>query len=332
MKGGINIDKEKKLTNDERRLAARDLTITYINSYYTDWRLAKVLTNEKLLADKYDFYKKIANEIKQYDDEDGEATIAQEIRNGLYFDSIAQCVQYIEDLFAFAKATKQPDFFVRNIISYNAGAVTSYIRNYKCDTPTILEDFHVSCLPSYIDEGIRDRFNTDLAMFIGHINDIVTFYKRYDFFYNQYKHGLAIAMRPFGQKLTPEHIEDEKKGKLEPFLAVYDNMKLLIADSKGRLNVNHGILMPGFTDNVHPFISKLAEENNFLRFVIPPDFPEFKVELLVDIARKIRSTFHVLKANFSYRIAGNPNEFYIHLPNDYLNNSVTTYKYTVNKK
>jgi len=49
---------------------------------------------------RYKFYKDFIQDVKYAHDANGEATIAQEIKNGLCFNTIAQCIQYIEDLFA----------------------------------------------------------------------------------------------------------------------------------------------------------------------------------------------------------------------------------------
>ncbi len=56
--------------------------------------------------------------------------------------------------------------------------------------------------------------------------------------------------------------------------------------------------MPAFTDNVRPIVGRLAEENNFLRFVYPPDWPHFNFERLVDASFKARACVQTFIANY----------------------------------
>ena len=129
------------MTPKQRLSASIDLTLTYFQSYYTEWRLTKGLANKKLLEERYDFFSDISNEVHKWDDQNGEATIAQEIKHGLYFDSIAQCIQYVEDLFALIRASKKPDYFISNIITYKAGEVTNAIKQFKASHESISRAF-----------------------------------------------------------------------------------------------------------------------------------------------------------------------------------------------
>jgi len=69
------------MTPEQRLSASIDLTLTYFNSFSPEWRLVKVLTNKRLLKERYNFFKDISQEVKRRDDLTGEATIAQEITN-----------------------------------------------------------------------------------------------------------------------------------------------------------------------------------------------------------------------------------------------------------
>lgn len=318
------------MTPEQRLNASVDLTLTYFQSYYAEWRLTKVLTNKKLLEERYDFYSGISKEVRKWDDQDGEATIAQEIKHGLYFDSIAQCVQYVEDLFALIRAARKPDYFIRNIITYKAGEVTNAIKQFKASPESLSQAFHFPTdLPfnSAEDKSDHDRGVDLLVKMVG---DLVKFYKDYWFFYNQYKHGLAVAMRPLGNVFTPEQIEDEKRERREPhYLVVYDNFNIKAAAKKGTFDTKHGIFMPGFTENVRPLIPELQKHNNFLRFVFPADLPGFSYEILVDIAYKAKACINTFIANYSHKIK--PEEKGVRkfqLPEDYRKNNFITCTYS----
>lgn len=101
----------------------------FFGSYYINYRLNQILTNEKILNEKYEFFKSIIDLTKQSDDDWGDSTISQEITNGIMFETIAYCIQYIEDLFALIKAGTKKDFFIREITTYDAGKIDSFIKS-----------------------------------------------------------------------------------------------------------------------------------------------------------------------------------------------------------
>jgi len=320
-----------KLTIEQRKLASIDLTATYLSNYYAGWRYAKVLTLEKLINERYVFFKEIALQTKPVGDDSGEATIAQEIQHGLYFDAISQCVQYVEDLFALIKASKQPDFFVRNVITYKAGEVINYLKSFKADEKNIGSIFHFPADLPFSDTESAERYNLGKSNLINYTNDLIKFYKDYEFFYNQYKHGLAVAMRPFGNIYNQDQIENDKTGKKHPYLSVYDNMNLQAGFKRGTASIKNGILMLGFTDNVRPYISQLSEENNFIRLVHPPDYPNLSIELLVDIAKKTFCCVNIFIDNYHLKIKPEEGNRKFELPRDYQNNSYMLCSYIETK-
>jgi len=312
------------MNSEERKRASVDLTLTYFGTYYSNWRLTKVLTNKKLLDDKYEFFSDIAVETRQFDDTTGEATIAQEIQYGLYFDSISQCVQYVEDLFALIQAARKPDFFIRNIVTYQAGTITSAIKWFKPSAKTVADAFHYPYDLQFEDQEHRAGYDLGVANLIALVEDLIKFYKDYSFFYNQYKHGLAIAMRPLGNMWNKELIDKDKEEPKNPhFLVVYDNLNIKAASTKGTFRVRDGVFMPGFSDNVRPHIGKLEKENNFLRFVFPADLPDFKYDILIDTARKASMCINTFIANYSREIKPDEGGRKFQLPADYKRN--TTY-------
>jgi len=316
------------MTPEQRKLASIDLTLTYFQSYYTEWRLTKVLTIKKLIDDRYDFYRDIVDEINNGLDVVTDSIIAQEIKNGLYHDAIAQCIQYIEDLFALINAAKKPDLFVRNVITYGAGTITNLIKSYKANSKNISRDFYIPNV-EFADSDSQQQIKEGVEYLVELVKDQVKFYEKYWFFYNQYKHGLSIPIRGYGNQYTDEQVELDKNGQMEPMIAAYDNMNIKAAQSKGTFNPSHGVMMPGFTENVRPFIPQLEKENNFLRLVFPPDVPDFDFDILIDQAYKTRACISTFIANYSRHIKPDVDMQRFQLPADYRNNQTIICEYKI---
>lgn len=309
------------MTNEERTKASTDLSIAYLQSYYSDWRLAKVLTIQKVLSNRYDFYGDIIHDIRGDHDPHGDATIAQEIKHGLHFDAIAHCVQYVEDLFALLRAGENPDYFVKNIITYKAGEITNRIKTHKSDPKVIAELYHFPHDLQFTDTKDGKGYEEGIQNLISLTDECVKFYQDYEFFYNQYKHGLSVAMKPVGTTYVKEQIDEDKAGTFETLLAVYDNFNLETASKKGTFNSKHGVVMPGFSENVQPFISALSAENNYLRLVFPPDMPEFSIDFLVDKAKMTRACIKTFIANYFRKIYPSDGVKQFYLPGDYKKNT-----------
>jgi hypothetical protein len=79
----------------------------------------------------------------------------------------------------------------------------------------------------YDKESDQNKYMEGAERLTGYIAELIQFYKDYEFFYNQYKHGLSVAMRTFGNIFTAEQVIKDKAGKMPPYLALYDNLNLL---------------------------------------------------------------------------------------------------------
>ncbi|MGZ3766940.1 MAG: hypothetical protein ACXVB0_24630 [Mucilaginibacter sp.] len=309
-----------KLTHEQRRLASQDLTANYLSNYYAGWRYTKVLALHKMLQERHVFFSDIAAKTKSPADPDGEATIAQEIQHGLYFDAISQCVQYIEDLFALIKASKTPDYFVRNIITYKAGEVINYLKSFKAEDKNIGSIFHFPGDLKFPEEEKTALYETGKNNLVCYVNELIKFYKNYEFFHNQYKHGLAVAMRPFGHIYNPEQVKKDKAGDPHTYLTAYDNMNLQASFKKGTASTDQPIMMLAFTDNVRPYITQLIDENNFIRLVYPPDHPKLDFDLLIGIAQKAFCCINVFVDNYYGKLRPKGKGWQFELPMDHVQN------------
>jgi hypothetical protein len=269
-------------------------------SYYTEWRHIQILSIQKLLHDKYNFYSEIIEQAKETDKQANESTITQEITNGLLFDAIQSNIQYIEDLFAFINACEKPEFFLRKIVKYKVGSVTNSIRNAKFSRKAILKQFH---FPDYEDNLLEEEKQSDVMQKIISsteslskvFSETVEFYKKYDFFYNQYKHGLTVALRPY-RNYTEDEIKLDKEGKFGPYpLVAIDNLNFKDAPKNQYGNLGY-LLIPAFDEIIRINMQELQLEDNLLRFVMTPKGTN--IDMLVNQASKTKRCIQLLIHNF----------------------------------
>jgi len=288
------------MKEQDRPVINKEQINRFFSSYYSEWRHIQILGVEKKLKTKYEFYSDIVENINYSDIEADEKTIAQEISNGLMFEAIQYSLQYIEDLFALINAAKKPNFFIRSIIQYNAGKVDHAIRTFSIKRKNICECFHFPYFPD--EENLTEQelevqnvINESVDRLGNIIHELVEFYKKYQFFYNQYKHGLSIALRPY-HNWTPEQVEEDKKGihGQSPIVAL-DSLNFKDAPKNQYGNTGY-LLMPCASPIIMPHLNCLQTENNLLRFVMSP--PDMSINVMVDVAKKCKRCIHLLIHNF----------------------------------
>lgn len=281
------------MNKDQRSKVTRDQIENFFASYFPSWRFQQILTIEKLLQEKFSFYPSIISETKQSDDITGDSTIAQEITNGLLFEAISNSVQYIEDLFALLKAGENKDFFIKNIITYDAGKIENFIKQNAKEEKICRLFYFPYFNEKFDDEHLFSAYTNSISMLSLWINELKEFYSKHQFFYKQYKHGLTVALRPYGL-YSEDQIQKSKDGEFEPYLAAFDNLALnKLKDKKDRLDGY--VFMPCFTDNVRPHIQELMREDNLVRYIFPPK--ETTLEKIKDIALKVRECINIFTNN-----------------------------------
>lgn len=303
------------MTKEERNKANKDQINRFISAYYSEWRFIQVLSIQKKLAHKYENYNDIIDSIKETDNSAGDKTIAQEISNGLLFDAVQHSIQYIEDLFAFISASSKEDYFIRNIVQYKAGKIENLVKSFINNKKTVCEYFH---FPNYPDDDNHTDDEKEILMVVNSginrlgviVSEIIEFYKKHQFFYNQYKHGLTIALRPYGD-YNEEQIELDKKGEFKnPTIVALDSLNFKNA-SKNQYGNTGYLMMPAFSENVRPHLKMLQHENNLLRYVMSP--PETNIDNIVEIASKTKRCLQILIHNFR-SIINDEEYFHLRLP------------------
>jgi hypothetical protein len=284
----------------DRNIVTKDQINQFFTSYYSEWRAIQILAIKEKLNTRYEFYKDIVEEIKSTDLDAGENTIAQQIKNGLLFEAISTSIQYIEDLFALIKASEKKDYFIRNIIKYDAGKIDSLIKNFNATNKNICKSFY---FPYYPDEDFETESELETKKVIkGSIDrlrdiiiELIEYYKKHQFFYNQYKHGLSIALRPYGQYTNEQISKDKNKEFENTSVVALDSLNFANA-SRNQYGNSGYLMMPCFTEIVRKNIKELQSENNLLRFVMTP--PETTIDFILAKVKRTKRCIHILIHNF----------------------------------
>lgn len=285
--------KNSRLTSDIRRKANDAMLQDFFKSYDPFWRLTKLLSIKTVLENR----ELLKTQLEQFHQSDpnfsGDGYVFGPATNGLVFSAVSELVMGCEDFFLLFKGIRETQFFIRNTVTYSAGTVTSLIPGVsKFDDAKILKSLMIPPLAyvqnlleaanlSEIDQAdALGKYESACAVAIAYVRDVAGAYERFQTLYNQYKHGLTVGLRPFGNEPNDEMIE-ELKNNLGGNLVFYDNNSIEVAFKKGDLQGGVAFYMDPATQ---PYIMELIEERNFLRSA----FANFvEIAELIEVARKL---------------------------------------------
>lgn len=278
------------MTDEERMVAGRRQLCFYLANQYPMWRVVMVKSIKNIVENLDGFYGPIFDELKRYDDEKEDETVRGEIRNGLFFEALSQSVQAVEDLFSLMKYSGDIPFFAKNVVTYDASKVTRYIRNFDTkNTEFLLQQFQVPYLS--LDEPwenieVFDKYVEAVQLIREYMDALIEHHKTYYFHYCQYKHGMAVALRPFGNSTHGDDI-------LEGVVMTFDNVKF----TKRIHATLPAMMIPDFHPDIAKHITALHEEDNLLR----AEMKVVKFNLFTDIVEKAYTLLSVLHHNLRMR-------------------------------
>lgn len=259
-------------------------TQRFFFSYSPNWRLTQILTIRRLLQERFIFFDDIITEIKDPDSVSNKAIIAQETTNGLYFEGIAIAIQSIEDLFALLNAGQKPLKFISGIINYGAGKVDQLLKQ-KHTQEDVASMFYFPLFDDVYDtEEVAKAFEQGFEFLYKTVLELKDFYNRFRFFYTQYKHGITVALRPYGD-YTEKQVEEKEENYESAYLHVFDNLsvkKLKPTD----VRFNNKVFMPYLTPDIAANWNQLLEEDNLIRFVTQD--ARIMIDDLIMVVRKSR--------------------------------------------
>ncbi len=156
------------------------------------------------------------------------------------------------------------------MVSYEAGRVVRIADQLAKDS-----DAHMAsrfCVPSInaIEAGMVTAERPDIALDavragiarLGElVRGVVAFYKTYEYFRLQYKHGLKILFRPFGRAPTAETITERKTDVRAPLLALSNEA---LSKTLQRPPDQQGLIVP-MEPEALPHLSELITNRELLR-------------------------------------------------------------------
>ncbi|ADB53333.1 hypothetical protein Cwoe_4921 [Conexibacter woesei DSM 14684] len=188
---------------------------------------------------------------------------------GITAAAVNEAAQHCEDLFALLRFLREPIYFARDMANYGAGKVVEFGRKLdRADDATISQLFLVPP-PEVVREGLTRAGDPDAA--VAHaeegrvrlgamVRETATFYRSFEDFHVQYKHGLKLPLRPFG---TPtEEAIDERKTDLEAPLFSYTTEPI---ESQARRSPTDQPIMFKASPAQRADLLRLVRERNLLR-------------------------------------------------------------------
>ena len=282
------------MTNEDRLKAGKYQLTIYSANQYLLWRVAMLKSIKHILENADNFYAELKRELRQIDDDTGDKTIHHEIKNGLMFEALAQSMQAIEDLFSLMKNASDISYFVKHVIVYRAGVVNQYIRDFDTENlEYLLNQMQLLYFPldePWENKEIFEYYTGSVLLTQDYLRDLKKHHTQFSLHYNQYKHGQAVALRPFAA--PPESVNENM---LEAGLMVFDSLnfekRMKNASSLPSLMIPH--LHPDIAGNVQ----ELHNEDNLLR----SDLKVMHIDTLINIAEKAYTLINVFWGNLRKR-------------------------------
>lgn len=210
---------------------------------------------------------------------------------------------YLEDFFALIKFIREDEQFTQKIVTYWANKVNRVSNSLeKLDEESLLKAFMIPS-KKYVVEIMKEQSDeiksTNLRLYeegtkkiITDTKEVLAAFKKYRFYYNQYKHGLTVALKPFGGTLDKKTIEERKNG-LFGLPICYDNQTIETMFEDGRLP-SGSMMIPNLTADIQGGISQLQKEKNLLRYYLEQ---EVHINDLIKTAVKIQTLIRTLILN-----------------------------------
>lgn len=259
------MEQKKPFGDKERYLAGKAQMKVFHMNQYLYWRVVAVKSMRKMILQAENFYKEAEIDLSFGVPGDEEVDIVNnQIRNGWLFEAVSQAEQAIEDVFSLLKNSSDIAYFAKNVVNYKANQVKDYI--WKFDTNNleyIMQEFGLPYFPldePWENQDVFEQYKQSVLLMQEYLRDLSEFHKKYYLDYCQYKHGMSVALCPFGK----QYFKNEKEWNLlEGALMTFDSYTV------GKRQQASGSLPQmamNLTPEIQPYVSRLHEEGNLLHF------------------------------------------------------------------
>lgn len=286
---------------EERKRAGKAQMKIFASNQYLYWRVAAVKSIRKIIFNADDFYSDMMDEISAVQPSDVSENVQpdivnNQIRNGWLFEAVSQAEQGIEDIFSLLMNSKDIAYFAKNVVVYPAGEIKKYIWHFDTESiEHIMLEFGLPYFP--LDEPWENlevyKGYRDAILLIQHyLKELIAFHKKYYLDYCQYKHGMAVALRPFGKEQTKNEVDVKEPGK--GFLMTFDSYTVGRRQKFSEALPSMGLLV---TEEIQPYVSRLHEEGNLLHYTMH----DVDIDEVVAVTEKAYSLLNVVWLNLLKR-------------------------------
>lgn len=212
--------------------------------------------------------------------------------SGLTATAINELAQHCEDLFALLAFLSDANFAQR-MLSYKAGAVTNFGLRLAAANDETIRRLYMVPVPQVVTAGLSGADESTRAVGEGdsavtRLGDltrkVVAWYSEFAPFHVAYKHGLKLAMRPYGAP-TAEAIE-ERRHSVDGNLIAFTNES--IEQMMTRPPGQQGLIMP-LGPATQPHVTDLISERALLHYrQAPPVNFDDLVEMSATVAQLLR--------------------------------------------
>lgn len=220
--------------------------------------------------------------------------------HGLTAAAVNECAQHCEDLFAVVMFLREQFDFAKRMSSYGAGTVTRFGEGLSKRSDENLAALFLVPTADTVREGLEKAEDPDagFAAFedgtrrLGErVRRIVEWYSTYEDFHVQYKHGLKLAMRPYGNP-TAEAIEERRSNVSAALLAfTTEPITEMIAGPQQQ----QGMIFPNLIPEAQEHLAELVKERAILRYKMSG--PPVDLDDVVAISRSVVQLLRIAATN-----------------------------------
>ncbi len=223
--------------------------------------------------------------------------------HGLTAAAVNECAQHCEDLFAVLKFMREDLNFAKRMSSYGAGAVTKFGRDLAGLSDNEIVSLFLVPSAATVKVGLTKAEHPDASFAVfqagvkrlaERVRAIVDWYSIYEDFHVQYKHGLKLAARPYGDP-TQETIEERRRDVKGPLLAfTTDPIEMMVTGPQQQ----RGLIFLNLIPEAREHLSELVADRAMLRYKMSG--PEVDLDEVVATSRRV---FKLLRVAATNRIA-----------------------------